>query len=215
MTIRFGLELLALAVPLAVSLPLPAQTTASAGLIVGYYRPFGHFDPASEYSTDLPGRPSDLRGPTWGGVGHLSIGRRFGVEAQVSVAQSAVPMVDTPDGPRGPTNASVDIVSLEAQYDVSPAPERHRLWLSAGPVLVRHAGDAYAPYGNPRSIGAAGGVGLTVPLRSRLQFAADLTTLWYTFNVPMPPALRLNPGPLEHGAQRDALLHVGLRWGRS
>lgn len=195
-------------------LSLSAQASGAIGLFAGYYRPFGHFDPASIYSTALPTEPGDLRGPAWGGVGQLVIHRRFGLEAQVAVARSTLPEVITPAGPRGPTKAEVDIASLEGQYDVSPRSERYRVWLSAGPAVIRHGGDAYAPYGRPVSVGGAVSAALVVPLRSELQMAFDLTTLWYVFDLPMPSQFQNNPGSLEHGAQRDALLRVGLRWGR-
>jgi hypothetical protein len=203
-----------LAVLLSPLLPLTAQTSGAIGLFAGYYRPFGHFDPASIYSTALPTEPSDLRGPAWGGLGQLVIHRRFGLEAELAVARSVLPEVITPAGPRGPTNAEVDIAALEGQYDVSPKPERYRVWLGAGPAMIRHGGDAYAPYGSPVSVGGAASAAVVVPLRSELQLAFDLTTLWYVFDLAMPSQFQSNPGSLEHGAQRDALLRVGVRWGR-
>ena len=196
-----------------VPVPMRAQVTASVGPIVGYYRPFGHFDPASVYTTDLPSEPRDLRGFMAGGAAHLSLGRRFGLETHVTIAHSSIPAVITPGGPRGPTKANVDIATLEGEYDVSPTRQRYRVWLKAGPALERHGGDAYARYGSPTSVGGAAGAGLTVPLGRRFHFAADVTTLWYVFDLAMPPELQLNPGRLQHGAQRDALMQVGLRWG--
>jgi hypothetical protein len=203
---------LGLAILLGISAPMRAQR-AAIGLCGGYYRPFGHFDAASVYSTSLPVEPSDLRGFAGGGAGQLSLGRRFGLEAQIAVVHSTVPAVTTPGGIRGPTKASVDFVTLEGAYDISPTPERYRLWLNAGPTFVRHGGDAYSQYGSPTSVGGAAGVGLILPIGRQLNLATNLTTLWYVFDLAMPPELRLNPGPLQHGAQRDAVLQVGLRWG--
>jgi hypothetical protein len=204
---------LAVALTLGFATRASAQATSAVEIFVGYYLPFGHFDPASVYSTDLPNQPSDLRGTAWGGAGHLSFGRRFGVEGQLSVAASTVPEVTTPGGPRGPTGARVSIVTLEAQYDISPTPLAYRVWLSGGPAFVRHGGDAYSRYGSPRSFGSALGIRLAVPIVSHLQLAAEATTVFYTLDVPMPTELRRNPGNLEHGAQRDAVLRIGLAWG--
>jgi hypothetical protein len=213
MECRHRLSLCAVAILIGIAAPARAQVTAAVGLVGGYYRPFGHFDPASVYDTSLPNEPSDLSGFSGGGVVHLSVGRRFGLEAQLSDARSTIPEVETPGGSRGPTQASVEIGMLVGEYDLSPTPQRYRLWLNAGPAVVRHGGDAYAPFGSPTSAGGAAGLGLTVPIARQIQFAANLTTIWYVFNLAMPAAGRENPGPLEHGAQRDALLQVGLRWG--
>jgi hypothetical protein len=202
-----------LAILLAAPAALRAQVTGSIGLLAGYYRPYGHFDPASIYDTGLPGQPSDLRGVLKGVAGQLTFGRRFGVEAQLTTAGSTIPVANTPAGPRGPTNVSVDMATLEGEYDVSPTPQRYQVWLEAGPALVRHGSDAYAPYHDPTSVGGALGIGLTVPLGPHFQIATNLNTVWYTFDLGMPAEDQRNPGPLEHGPQRDALLQVGLRWG--
>lgn len=143
---------------LGVPVPTQAQVMTAVGLFGGYYRPFGHFDPASVYSTALPVEPRDLRGFLGGGAVHLSLGRRLGIEAQMAVAFSTIPAVVAPGGPRGPTNANVEVATLEGEYDVSPTPHRYRVWLNAGPAFVRHGGDAYARYGSPTSVGAAAGV---------------------------------------------------------
>ncbi len=197
----------------AVAAPLRAQTTVNVGPSFGYYRPFGHFDPASVYSTSLPTTPSDLRGFAWGGAAQITFGQRLGAEAKVSVANSTIHGGNTPAGPRGPTSAHVVAVTLQAQYEVSPTPETYRVWLSAGPGLIRHGGDAYAPYGSPTSVSGALGVGISLPIGFHLQIAADATTLLYSFDVKMPPELQGNPGSLQHGTQADALVHVDVRWG--
>lgn len=191
-----------------------AQLTASLGFFAGVYHPFGHFDPASVYSTALPGQPSDLKGTAWGGTAHLGFGGRYGVAAQVAAANSQVGGGNTPEGVERPTGASVLLATVLAQYDVSPNPRAFGIWLSAGPALIRHGGDAYRPYGSPTSYGAAFGTTVAVPLGAHLQLNADVTGLFYTFDVPMPPDLRANPGRLEHGSQRDALVHLGIAWAR-
>ena len=59
-----------IALPLVAGLAAPApalgQVRGSVGPLVGYYRPIGHIDTASVYSTSLPTDPSQLRGVAWG-----------------------------------------------------------------------------------------------------------------------------------------------------
>lgn len=198
---------------LAIATPVDAQITGSIGPLVGYYRPFGHFEPASVYSTSLPREPGDLRGRALGVIGQLSFGGRLGVEAQMTMANSTLPAVITPAGAQGPTAARVTVATLQAQYDISPAPEKVRLRISAGPGLVQYGGDAYRCCGSPRSVGVALGAGVSLPVASMLQVTAGATVLRYSVDVAMPPALQGNPGSLERGMQTDAVLHLGLRWG--
>jgi hypothetical protein len=194
-----------------------AQMTAAVGLVIGYDRPFGHFDQAP--ATNLPAAPSDLRGPMWGGTVDLSLGRKFGIEAEVALAHGFVPEPPHPSAAGsnpffGDTRFATDIATIEGAYDISPTPERYRLWLKAGPAFVRHSGDGYASYGNPTSLGGAAGASLVVPLGRQFQVVTDVTTLWYVYDVPTPDFARLNPGPFQHGVLHDALLQIGLRWGR-
>src|SRR5262245_23297049 len=187
------------------------QVTGTVTAFAGYYRPFGHFDPASVYASSLPEKPEDLRASAWGGAGHLAFGNRFGVVVQVAKTSSRVPAVFTPGGPFGPRDASVLLATLQGQYAVSSLPHA-QLWVNAGPGLVRHGGNAYELHGSPTSFAGAIGTTLVVPVAPHLQFTANATVLLYVLDVPMPPNLRLNPGRLEHGPQRDALLHAGLSW---
>lgn len=192
--------------------PAQGQVTTSVEGFVGFYRPFGHFDPASVYATGLPVEPSDLQGAAWGGTLHLGFGPRLGVAALLATARSQIGEVVTPAGPRGPTNAQVVLGSLLGRYDVSPDPRAYHVWVNAGPAFVRHGGDAYRPYGSPTSLGPALGTAVLVPLWAHLQLTAEATGLFYRFDVPMPAALRGNPGSLEHGSQRDVLAHLGIAW---
>jgi hypothetical protein len=212
MPLHASLRFASIGLLLGLALPVRAQLTASLGPIVGYYRPFGHFDPASVYTTALPTTPADLQGLALGAAGQLAIGERFGVRTQGAVAWSTIPEVITPDGPRGPTAARVEFATVEGLYDASRSPSRYRLWLGIGPAVVRHTGDAYAPYSSPVSTGGTASLELVVPLASGFQLAADATTLWYTFDLGTPRDVGLNAGIREHGAQRDALVHIGLRW---
>jgi hypothetical protein len=201
----------AVALTLCFTTPLSAQISFDVGPLVAYYRPIGNFDPASVYTTDLPNKPSDLSAMALGSAAHVWFGQRWGAGAQVAVANSSVPEMATPNGPRGPTAAQEMTASVQAQYDISPNPEKFRVWVSAGPGVIRHAGKAYERYGSPVDVAGVVGIDITVPIASRLRFAAGVTTLLYPFDVPMPANLSLNPGSLEHGFQTDALLHVGLR----
>ena len=213
LSFRFTLGTGVATVILGFSAPASGQLSGSVGAFVGYYQPLGDFDPASIYSSSLPETPSQLRGAAWGGSGHLSIGRRFGITGQFVRTKSRVPEVITPGGPRGPTDATVTVASLQGQYDVSSTPKAHRVWVNAGPALVRHGGAAYAPYGSPTSLGAALGLTVAVPIASRLQLTADATGVFYIFDVPMRAEFARNSGRLEHGDQRDVLLRFGLAWG--
>src|SRR4051812_25046631 len=103
---------------------LAAQRTFDVGPLAGYYLPVGHFVDASIFSTSLPSVPSDLRGWAWGAAAHIGVGRR-GVEAVFFVANSAVPKVIAPGGPRGPTPARETGATVLAQYDVSRTPEKY------------------------------------------------------------------------------------------
>lgn len=204
----------ALASVVGFAAPLCAQMTVGVGPLLGYYRPHGHFDPASIYSTALPREPSDLRGRAWGGAAHISFGQRLGTEGRVSITNSTIPGMFTPAGPVGPTAAQVLVATVQGQYDISLFPERYHLWLSAGPGFIRHGGDAYGQYGSPVSVGSALGVDLTVSIPVGLEIAAGATAVRYTFDLAMPPALRGNPGSLQHGDRMDRLIHLGIRWGR-
>jgi hypothetical protein len=199
------------AILLTLTAQLHAQVTGTLTAFVGYYRPFGHFDPASVYASWLPEKPEDLRASAWGGAGHIAFGNRFGVVAQVAKTSSHVPAVVTLGGPFGPRDASVLLATLQGQYAVSAMPHA-QLWVNAGPGLVRHGGNAYELHGWPTSFAGAVGTTLVVPIAPHLQFTANGTVLVYVLDVPMTPQLRGNPGSLEHGVQKDALLHAGLAW---
>jgi hypothetical protein len=200
------------AATLAVAAPLHAQRMTSLEAFAGYYRPFGQFDPASVIvAGELPEEPSDLSAVAFGATGHVSIGRRLGVAGRLATTmRSRVPAVVTPGGPRGPTDATVAIGALQAQYDVSFHPQVYHVWVNTGPGFVRHGGDAYRQYGSPTSLAAVVGTTVAVPIGPHLQLVADATALLYGFDLPTPPSLRA--GRLEHGNQRDAMLHMGLAW---
>jgi hypothetical protein len=166
----------------------------SLEVFVGYYRPFGHFDPASiiDHGT-LPEQPSGLSAVAWGATGHMGVGGRFGFAAQLAATlDSRVRAIPTPDGrTHGPTDATVSMGVLQAQF-------------------VRHSGDAYRQYGSPTSLAAAFGTTITVPIRAHWELIADATTLFYAFRMSTPSDII--GADMEHGNQRDAMLHLGLGW---
>ena len=188
-----------------------AQTSVSIGPVVGYYRPFGHFERASVYSTDLPMKPEDLSGPEFGGEVDAWFGRRVGASIEAGFASSSVPATVTPAGMRGPTAARVETAVAQALVSL-PTSFREHLWLSAGVGVIRHAGTAYARYGSPSEGAGVIGAGAKADLNDHFSLTAGITTLWYMFNLPMPAELRLNPGSLERGRQMDAIFHLGARW---
>jgi hypothetical protein len=183
------------------------------GPVVGYYRPFGNFEMPSVYSTSLPNAPGELRAVTRGGMIHASFGRRFGVEGQLAIAHSTIGVEGTSAGPGERTDALEVVATLLGQFDVSPTPERYRVWLSAGPGFIQHGGSAYAKFGSPKSFGSALGVGIAVPIRYRLQIAAGATALRYHIDVTTPQTMGGDPATLQRGRQTDALFHLGVRWG--
>lgn len=203
------LAAIALAAPIG---SLHAQLSLAVGPVTGYYHPYGHFDPASVYSTQLASDPSQLAGSALGASAQLRFTRRAAIEATVSTTRSTIPGGNTPGGPVPPTPARVTVATLVAQYDLSPRPSRVRLWLGAGPALVRHSDGGYSRYGTPTSLGGAASIAAAVPLRSRVELAANVSGVAYTLDVPMPRDLALNPGSLQHGAQRDLVMSIALRW---
>ena len=196
--------------------PLRAQSSIELAPFVGYYRPMGSFAPASVYSTSLPSKPSDLSGVAWGVEARSWISERLGVQLQAAVANSTMPEVATPGFSRGgPSSAQVLIVTAQALYDLSPSPEGfRRVWLSAGPALIRYGGDAYSQSGAGAqlSVGAALGAGLNIPIGARLSATAGVQVLLYQLDIGFPTSLSGNPGSFESGFQDDLLLHLGLAW---
>jgi len=189
-----------------------AQVVVELGPSLGYYRPYGRFDSASVYSTALPNTPQNLKGGTWGGGARGWIGKRLGIEITALAAHSTIPQVFTPAGPNGSTSATVTTVTAQGLVTLIGTPARQQVWVSAGLGAIRHGGDSYARYGAPWDLSPAFGAGAGIRLMPHFRATFALTTLVYTFDLPMPPELRLNPGSLEHGHQVDVLTHVGLVW---
>jgi len=192
--------------------PAGGQVQIELGPMLGHYRPVGHFDEASVYSTSLPSKPAELAGTALGGEVRVWVNERFGLQIQAGVASSTIGPVMAPGGPRGPTPAQVLTVAVQGLYRPTLILGSISAWLGAGCGLVRHGGEAYERHGSPTDLAGVVGVGGTVPVIGRLRATAGLTGILYPFKVPMPPRLRGNPGPLQHGLRKDLLLHVGLNW---
>jgi hypothetical protein len=194
----------------------PVQAAAQAGIevgpLLGYYRPYGRFEPTSVNIIGLPATPRVLRGRAWGGEARVWFGRRVGGEIQASVSRSTIPQVLTPNGARGPTAARVSTFTAQGLLTLAGTPARDQVWLSAGVGAIRHGGDAYAPYGTPTNLASTIGAGGRLRLLPHVYATAGLSALVYTFDVPIPTALGLNPGSLEYGPQVDVLAHFGLSW---
>ena len=190
---------------------LAAQTSLSVGPYLGYYRPFGQFEPASVSSTSLPREPQDLAGVALGGEAEAWFGRHFGASVDAAVTRSSVGMTITPAGPRGPTSAHVETVVAQALVGLPRLLGPHS-WISGGVGMVRHTGDAYATLSSlSQGAGVIGG-GTRVDLNHRVSLTAGVTTLWYMLNIPMPPELRANPGSLERGRQLDVTFRLAASW---
>lgn len=206
-----GIAGIALIIGMAFATSLAAQTSVSFGPVVGYYRPYGHFEPASVYTTDLPTRPQDLSGAAFGGEVDAWFGRRVGASIEADVASSEVPATVTPEGTRGPTSARVETAVVQALMSLPTSLGDH-LWVSAGLGVIRHGGTAYSRYGSPSEGAGVIGAGAKADLNNHISLIAGVTTLWYMFNLPMPTEFRLNPGSLERGRQMDAIFRLGARW---
>jgi hypothetical protein len=190
---------------------LAAQTSVSVGPYVGYYRPFGHFEPASVYSADLPREPQDLAGVAFGGEADAWFGRNFGASVDAALTRGSVAIITTPESPRGPTSAHVETVVAQALVALPRQLGPHS-WISGGIGMVRHAGDAYVGLSSLSQGAGVLGAGSRLDLNNRVSLTAGVTTLWYMLDVPMPPELRANPGSLERGRQLDVTFRLAASW---
>jgi hypothetical protein len=187
------------------------QTRIDVEPFAGYYRPFGHFEPASGSAVDLPQTPQDLSGLALGAEVNAWLSRRFGVALEGSLARSTIPSVDTPEGPRGPTSAEVQTLFVQGLI-AAPQSGNVHTWLSAGVGMIRHGGASYSNYGSPVDPAAEVGAHGAIEVGKRMSVTAGVTTLLYMFDLPMPPNLRLNPGSLERGRQTDLIFRIGAAW---
>ena len=197
---------------LAAGSPVVAQTAIEAGPVFGYYRPTGTFKPAPVYSIALPRSPQDLSGVAWGGQARIWLGPRIGAEIQVTTAASTKGVVNTPAGPMGPISARVTTGTAQLLYDFLPTSAGSRAWLSAGPGVVRHGGEAYAGVGSQTDLAGAAGLGGSISISRAVRAAAGVTALFYSYDVAMPADLRAAGESLQKGFQSDVLVSVGVTW---
>ena len=191
------------AVWLLVASSVRAQASLSVAPFVGYYRPLGHFAPASVLSTALPRTPSDLSGLAWGASLRSRPRQRVAVEAFATTSESTLPGCLCPGGPTPSTRNRVTIAGAMLQYDIAPSAARTPLWLSAGPAMIRHSGDGYGRYGAPTDWGGAVGLDAEHALASQWRLVAGAKGVVYAFDLAFPP---------ERGTQLDALLSLRLEW---
>jgi len=199
--IRFAILALVVLVPSRVV----SQTRVEGGPLLGLYSPAGSFQPAPYYSTALPNAPSELTGAAMGGQGRIWFSRRLGLQLQVAWASSRVGGGNTPAGTAPSRPASVLTSSVQVLVALSHPSQRIQLWLSAGPGLVRHGGEAYARYGSPVQLATTLGFGSAIPIGSHLSVNLGATTFLYNIDVADSTGTSL-----EHGFQVDPLFHLGL-----
>ena len=187
--------------------PAAGQARLELGALAGAYAPLGSFDDGAYSTTGLPQDPADLAGLALGAAGRGWFGPRFGVQLAGMLAPSRVGGGAAPGGPQPGRAARVFSASAQLLVRLSPSAAPARVWLGAGPGLVRHGGEAYAPYGHPTRMAAVVSVGAALPVARRLDLQAGLTTLAYRFSL-----RDRNGTQLEHGGQIDALLQGGVSW---
>ena len=197
------------------AVPLYAQSTFELIPFVAYYRPTGSFGPTVETATWLPTTPSDLSAIAWGVEARSWGGGRLGISLKAALATSTMNrQVPPPVGSvavAGSTDriaAQILVVTVQAQYDLSPRVGDYHAWIGAGPALVRHGGDVYAAFGPAVDYGGALGVGMDFRVSRQLRATLGAESLLYQLCV-----VNASSGnTVERGFQIDLLLRAGLSW---
>ena len=215
MAFRSRSVLVAAMLALAAAAPLQAQRGIEVNALYGYYRPTGEFDPSGTVASGLPVRPQDLGGVALGGEARLWLGPRWGVQVQGTTTTSTTPDVVTPGGCCLGAPVRVSTFAARAAYNLLPDSRDARLWLGAGPALVRHGGKGYADFGSPVYLAGSAGAGVSVRLPgSGVRVSAGSAALLYHYMVYSPVDWGLpTRETVQSGWRRDLLLHVGLGWG--
>ena len=218
--IRLGARAVAVAVLAFGAFPLRAQASIELAPSVGYYRPTANFGKTQETATWLPAKPSDLSGIALGVDARLWFHNRVGVQLQLSVAYSTIHFDDSTPAQTGAQGSSSPFHSLGAQVQIVTAqvvsnlasPEQHyRVWVSGGPAVVHHGGDAYSfdpTFTSTADVGAALGFGADIPLGNRLRTTFGVESLLYSLHVDNSD----DKHSLERGFQTDLMLHAGVSW---
>ena len=193
--------------------PVHAQSSFELTPLFAYYQPIGNFGPRTrEYFSTLPTNASDLSGAAWGAEARVWIDRRLGAQLQAAVANGIDILknaIFTPGGTvEGPTQAQVLVATAQALYDLAPSAADYRFLVSAGPSMVRHGGNAYAPWGSPVNVGGALGIAVDLPVGPRLRLTLGAESLLYSLHINDSQT----KNSVEDGVQDDLLLHVGLVW---
>ena len=185
---------------------IAAQVRVELGPIVALYEPAGSFHSTPYLNANLPTDPSDNGGLAWGGQGRLWLGPRVGIQVQAAIAATSRRVVT----PAGLFHISARVVAATVQglYNLLPASATQQLWLSAGPGVRNHGGEAYAPYGSPTPLAGVLGVGFVLPIMSRLKANLGVTTLLYSFGLS-----DRTRSFAQSGFQVDLLLQAGLMLG--
>jgi len=199
-----GLMLLA-----AISSPCRAQHDIEIGPFAGYYRPLGRFDQASVFSTALPATPQDLAGLIVGIDGRVWLSRRFGVELEGALSGGSVgPYFNPGFGTENITSYDVQMLAVQVLAQASAG--GRRLWIGGGPGVVRHAGNAYSPYGSPADLAGVASAGGETDVGRFLAISVGVSALAYNFDL-RTPSFIVN-ARMEHGRMIDAAVRVGLMW---
>lgn len=199
---------------------LAAQTSLDVGPLIGDYQPLGHFHGPPNYVTPLPLSPQQLAGAAWGAEARLWLGPRLGLEIDGMVTSRRVGGAVPPEGGFPMLRARVLAIAAEGVLSAAPAGAHYRLWVSAGPGMVRHDGAAYTTCGHmypgcgpTTSLAGVTGVGTALPLVAGLSAVARATMDWYGYDVHMRDPSAIPPETeSQRGVQADLLLRVGLGW---
>lgn len=190
-----------------------AQVSVGAGPVVAYYLALPSSDAA-----DGPNAPGTFSAPAYGGEVTVWTHARWGMQAQGAIASSHRVEITNPGGWEGALPGQIIIGSVQAMYALD-ADHPHELWISGGPGLVQHAGDAFKRSGSPTEAAVALGVGSTRAIGDALRMSFGASTLLYrytgilgTIGGPLQPDGTSATGTLAHRFRSDVLFHISLTW---
>jgi hypothetical protein len=181
------------------------------GPVLAAYDPLGGFSQLAGrlwYVGTLPASPSDLGALAWGAEGRMWVSPRLGLQLRALLASGRWHTeLNSPAGSSVAEN-SARVMTATAEVLYRPLPEGFPVWLSAGPGMVCHWGQAYADAGVAPVFSPAGTVGLGFDLQVLRRLTATLgaSALFYPFDA------RDKLGSLGHGFQTDLDAHVALLW---
>lgn len=185
-----------------------AQATVEAGPVVAYYWAL----PTSDVA-DGPNAPGTFSAPAFGGEMTVWTRGRWGMQVQGAVAWSRRTEVNNPGGWQGALPGQIIVGSVQALYDLD-GEHPHALWISGGPGIVHHSGEAFTGSGSPTEAAIALGVGSTRPLDATWKVSFGASTLLYQYTGMLGPigGPWSATGRLAHRFRSDVLFHVSLTW---